>query len=668
MSSVTLNIDEIRSEFIITGRTEKIIQNHRAKYYFLDFLKASFNSDGSISIPFPPTERELYLKKIQKSLEKYGIDQIDTPEIKKVLEHYYTEKEKFKIFSETAKRIWKNEVELSDFKSFKESLQINLPNRTLYDLQLLAAFHLAFSQNACNFSVPGAGKTSVVYGAFAYLNTLPKDHPKHINKLLIIGPLSSFGPWEDEFKECFGREVHSKRLSGGVTPDERERHLLSVEPLESIPELTLMSYQSVSFNLDNLKHFLQRSDIKAMVVLDEAHKIKNVEGGVWATSVLELRKLSGVNARVILTGTPVPNGYEDIYNLYEFIWPDKDIIDFNVYQLQDMSNNRIDSRIDRLIENISPFFIRIKKSDVLSPDKFPINNNDPFVVEMGQVQREIYDFIENRYIGYFEEQQDTAGISAELTKARFIRLMQAATNPALLRSPLENYFRDQGLSNDLYIDDRDIIGKILNYKEIEKVPVKFEAVKNLVTDLLSQNEKVIVWGTFIQNLHELQDFLKNSGINSELLYGATPTDTEDTPEHVFTREKIIRKFHEPNSHFKVIIANPFAVSESISLHKACHNAIYLERTFNASNFMQSKDRIHRVGLPVGVITNYHYIVSENSVDETIHSRLIEKERRMLELIESQEIPLISENLNYDIDLESDIKAIIRDYVRRTAKA
>jgi hypothetical protein len=73
-------------------------------------------------------------------------------------------------------------------------------------------------------------------------------------------------------------------------------------------------------------------------------------------------------------------------------------------------------------------------------------------------------------------------------------------------------------------------------------------------------------------------------------------------------------------------------------------------------------------LPVGVITNYHYIVSENSVDETIHSRLIEKERRMLELIESQEIPLISENLNYDIDLESDIKAIIRDYVRRTAKA
>ena len=159
-------------------------------------------------------------------------------------------------------------------------------------------------------------------------------------------------------------------------------------------------------------------------------------------------------------------------------------------------------------------------------------------------------------------------------------------------------------------------------------------------------------------MHELREYLNQLGIPSELLYGAIPTDTEDTPEHVFTREKIIRKFHEVNSPFKVLIANPFAVSESISLHKACHNAIYLERTFNASNFIQSKDRIHRVGLAEGTVTNYYYLVSAASIDETIHSRLIQKERRMLELIESQDIPLITENLNYDADLKDDIKVII----------
>lgn len=664
MDSVELNIDEDSNEFVITGETQKITKNHRVKYFFLDYLKAAFLENGRITIPYKKEDREQLLNKIQKSLEKYGIQQVDSLGIKNVLDHYYTEKENFKIFSDRARRIWNNDVDISEFKAFKESLEKHLPNRRLYDKQLLAAFHLAFSQNACNFSVPGAGKTSIVYGAYTYLRNLPKDHPKYVNKLLIIGPLSSFGPWEDEYQECFGHPVISKRLSGGVSPDERARHLLSIDPIEELPELTLMSYQSISFNLENLTHFLQRIDSKVMVVLDEAHKIKNVEG-VWAAAVLSLAKFSGVKARVVLTGTPVPNGYDDIYNLYEFIWPDKDIIDFNVYQLKDMSDNRFDPRVSKLIESISPFFIRIRKSDLGLP---PINNNAPLSVEMGEVQREIYDFLENNYINYFEEQQDCSGIASALVKARFIRLMQTASNPSLLKRPLETYFQEQGLSNELYIDDREIINKILQYKDLEKVPKKFEAIRNIVTDLLSQNEKVIIWGTFIQNIKELQTYLKQYNINSELLYGDVPTDTDGTPEHVFTREKIIRKFHEPNSPFKVLIANPFAVSESISLHKACHNAIYLERTFNAANFIQSKDRIHRVGLPEGVITNYHYIISSNSIDETIHSRLIEKERRMLELIESQDIPLLSENLNYDIDLIDDLKAIIRDYVRRTAKA
>ena len=39
---------------------------------------------------------------------------------------------------------------------------------------------------------------------------------------------------------------------------------------------------------------------------------------------MELAKLA--TSRVVLTGTPAPNGYEDLYNLFKFIWPDRDII------------------------------------------------------------------------------------------------------------------------------------------------------------------------------------------------------------------------------------------------------------------------------------------------------------------------------------------------------
>lgn len=667
MNQIELHINELNSEFLIKGETKELLANRRARYFLFNTLGAQLTGNNIISISYADGDRESTLNSIQQALEGYGIQMFDSSEIKQVLNQYYTERENFKAFSDKAKRIWSNDVNIRDFSDFKNSIQKNLPNRILYDKQLLAAFHLAFAQNACNFSVPGTGKTSVVYAAYSYLKNLPSDHPKRVNKLLIIGPLSSFGPWEDEYKECFGKEPLSKRLSGGVSPLERERYLLTVAPINEVPEITLLSYQSVAYNLENLSHFLERADSKVMVVLDEAHKIKNVEGGKWASAVLSLSKLRSVRSRVVLTGTPVPNGYEDMFNLYEFIWPGKDIIDFNISQLREMSNNKFDSRIEQLVSNISPFFIRIRKWDVLDPNKYPIKNNDPTYIKMGKVQKEIYQAIENKYIDYFEEHQSTLNLTAQLAKARFIRLMQAASNPNLLKQSLDRYFQDEGLGNELYIDDREVIDKILRYKELEPMPPKFVALKDMVKSILDKGEKVIIWATFIQNINEIQSYLKENGISTEKLIGEVPVETDDIAEDVVTREKIIKEFHQPHSRFKVIIANPFAVAESISLHKACHNAIYFERTFNAANFIQSKDRIHRVGLEENTLTQYHYLLSSESIDETIHSRLIEKENRMVELIESQEIPLISQNMNYDIDLSDDVKAMIRDYVRRTAK-
>jgi len=663
VSFVELQIDEDQHQFLISGDVSQITKNHRAKYYFADVLKASFNNTISASIEYDEEEKESTLKRIQDALMKYGIEQKDSERIREVLSVYYREKENFKVFSKKANGIWHNEINANEFREFKKSTEAHLVGRRLYDRQLLASFHLAFSQNACDFSVPGSGKTTTVYAAFSYLKNLPKENPKNVNKLLVIGPLSSFGPWEDEFLQCFGRAPNSIRLSGGTPKEERDRHLLSIKPVEETPELTLMSYQSVPFNLSSVLYFLQRSGNKVMVVLDEAHRIKNVEGGVWAQAILSVAKYC--RSRVVLTGTPLPNGYEDIHNLFEFIWPGKDIVDFSIFQLKDMSNTRYDPRVNKLIENISPFFVRIRKSHLKLP---PAVNHEPIYVEMGPVQREIYRFIENKYLSYFIGNKNSLSLKSELTKARFIRLMQAASNPNLLRQPLDVFFREQGLRDDLYIDDAEIIRKIIRYTDLEGVPPKFIAVKDLVLDLLARNEKVIVWGTFIQNIKELQEYLAGHGIESRLLIGEIPVERDDIPmESILTREKIIREFHHPDSSFKVIIANPFAVSESISLHKICHNAIYFERTFNATHFIQSKDRIHRVGLEPNTITHYYYILSKDSIDETINTRLIEKEQRMLEIIEGQEIPLFNENMDYEIDLDNDIKAIIRDYVRRTSQ-
>lgn len=654
MKIINIDIDQTNNTFILKGAISELLSQRRATLYLKDYLNADLTSPNRIAIQFSTENQEEILKSIQKLLSKFGFDIQVSAQIENILSDYFLAERNFSIFSKQAYSIRNNELNdehKKDFENFTKCLIEKLPNRGLYPLQLLAAYHLAFSQNACNFSVPGSGKTSIVYGAYAFLSNLPKDNPKHIDKLLVIGPLSSFGPWETEFKECFGREPYSKRLSGVITREEKVAHFYSSNPAE----LTLVSYNGTINLSEYISHFLKK--YSTMVVLDEAHKIKNVYGGQIATAVLDLAR--SCRARVVLTGTPAPNGYEDIYNLFKFIWPTKDIINFHLFQLKEMSKHVDDPKTDDLIKNISPYFIRIRKSDLGLPKP---SSHPPILVQMGNVQKEIYDYIEKNYLDYFIKEPTGSGLLAKLQSARLIRLMQVSTNPALLQKPLDEFFEEEELRNDLFIDDSAIIDKISSYNSKE-VPPKFITAGSLIKRIVESGQKVIVWAIFIQNLLSFQEYLRTIGIDSRTLYGATPIEKDDQISDVETRESRIKEFHKENSSFKVIIANPSAVSESISLHKACKNAIYLERSFNAANFVQSKDRIHRYGLKPDDIVNYYYILSDNAIDATIHDRLALKERRMLEIMEKEPIPLFS---RLDEDETDDIKALIDNYVRKTA--
>ena len=327
-----------------------------------------------------------------------------------------------------------------------------------------------------------------------------------------------------------------------------------------------------------------------------------------------------------------------------------------------MSKSANDPRVESLLDDISPYFIRIKKGDLGIP---PAINHPPIHVEMKPSQRKIYDFIETKYIGDIAKSRDSQ-VKGELVKARMIRLMQAATNPALLAQPLKEFAKIEHVDFGGLQDDSEMLREILKYSTNE-IPAKYEKAKQIIEKIIAEGGKVIVWACYIKNIELLKEYLEENEIAVRTLYGATPIAgddvSEEDEEYSLTREAIVKEFHNPDSSFKVIIANPFAVSESISLHKACHNAIYLERSFNAAHFLQSKDRIHRYGLKEGTETHYYYLVSSDSIDETVHQRLIDKERRLMDIIESMPIPLFDNFLEDDND--EDIKAVLRDYAKRT---
>lgn len=650
MKRICLESNEDSSKLYITGDIDDIFANRRAARYIKDTIEFT-KADGKLIVN---AEKDINktIDKLKKVCEYISAELVFSGKVSEAVNNYALEEEKFHIFSEKARLIRDNCCDKEDFQKFVDSLSINLKNRSLYELQLLSAYHLAFSQNACNFSVPGAGKTSVVYGAFAYLSNLPADDSKYVDKLLIISPLSAFGPWELEYEECFGEKPSTKRLNGKVSVDEKKQYLYSRTPAK----ITLLSYNSVPSLKDELIYFLKNNQV--MVVLDEAHKIKNTSGGITANGVLDIAQYC--SSRVVLTGTPAPNGYEDLYNLYKFIWPTKKVIPFEIYQLKDMSKQESDSRVETLLNAVAPFFIRVKKSDLGIP---MATEHEPIIVPMGSAQRRIYDVIEKKYMNEIVSSKDNS-FKQDLIKARLIRMMQAATNPNLLSVPLQQFANNEGFDAKEVVEDSSLIKEVLEYSKNE-TPAKFIKAKELIEKIIASGGKVVVWAIYVKNILDFQEYLLENGIDCRTLYGATPVATgdEEDDDTIETREKIIAEFHKEDSSFKVIIANPFAVSESISLHKVCHNAIYMERSFNAAHFIQSKDRIHRYGLKPGIETNYYYLLSEDSIDSVINDRLRAKEERLREIIESMPIPLFS-----NVELETgddDIKALIAEYVSRT---
>ncbi|MDQ4421674.1 DEAD/DEAH box helicase [Sphingobium sp. DEHP117] len=102
--------------------------------------------------------------------------------------------------------------------------------------------------------------------------------------------------------------------------------------------------------------------------------------------------------------------------------------------------------------------------------------------------------------------------------------------------------------------------------------------------------------------------------------GQISVEIYNPPGSTLSDNQQIRLFHDdPN--VMVMVANPAAAGEGISLHTVCHHAIYLDRNFNAAQYLQSEDRIHRLGLSQDQDTTIEIVECAGSVDEAVRQRL-----------------------------------------------
>lgn len=561
----------------------------------------------------------------------------------KLVEQIKTKRSNYEVCKNAA-MIARNGVLGAEYLSFKHIID-RLMTRTLREYQYRAAFFATKAVMSCNFSVPGSGKTSIAYAAFAFLNSLPENNPEHVDKILVIGPISSFQPWKEEFTQCFGdKRKPSIKILDKLNPEQINTYCRSM----LTEEITVVNYEKVRRNADSFRVFLERN--KTMLVVDEVHRMKNP----LSQTSIAIRKFGDTpNAKMLLTGTPMPNGYEDLFTLFSFLWPDHKTIGFSYDQLKSLSKAGQDSlyakpTIEALQENISSHFVRITKQMLqLPPPELPVIN----LIGLSEKERELYEIVNQTKINIDPNDYTTI----RLLRAKVIRLMQVTTNPRLLLKPLSKISFDLLFNNSVpddtnESDDNDSFNpmvfdplvlmtsqtaknRLSNLIEEIGDSTKLKTVLNLISELVKQGNKVIVWTIFVQTMQDLRSLIqKELGIAVELLNGQTKN----------FRAEIIDAFKH-SEELRVVIANPSAVSESISLHTCCHHAIYLDMSYNAVHYIQSKDRIHRLGLGPDVKTHYYYLQASNTIDERVYKRVIMKETRMNQAIENELPPILEQS-------------------------
>lgn len=499
----------------------------------------------------------------------------------------------------------KNNYNTDDFIKFCSSLNLK---RELLNHQKETCYHLYKSECAANLSVPGSGKTSVV---LAYYEKLKIENK--VDAIFVIGPLNCFNSWETEFKLTLGRDSKIKILE----PDFNKRKIIYNNFLKS--ELYTSSFATIANDIEELKKFF--THYKFLLVVDEAHNIKKIDG-TWSNAALELSKFS--KYKVILTGTPMPNAFKDYYNYLDFLYGNNEIILPNEKAQIEVHIERkeYDEAADLLREKIFPYYTRVTKKNLnLSKPNF----NKPILIKMNPIEFEIHQAIITKIKHYGNNDYlKNIDLMKKICKARAIRLRQVCSyvKNLITAIPDEITAGDENL-----ISDKSIQNLIATYDDNEK-PAKLLKLKEMVKDLVNNNKKVLIWSTHRRTVDLIHSELISDGVIIKQITG----DTDLTE-----RENIKKEFNNPSSILQAIIATPQSCSESISLHKDCQNAIYYDINYNAAEFLQSLDRIHRVGGSETKPVYYNFLHYENSIDIKIFNKVFEKADRQMKVIENDNL-------------------------------
>ncbi|MFF8804878.1 DEAD/DEAH box helicase [Streptomyces omiyaensis] len=438
----------------------------------------------------------------------------------------------------------------------------------LSDFQKRDIAKLLSLQHGANFSVPGAGKTRV--GLAVYASQKARGL---VDRLLIVCPKSAYESWQYESAVCFRNRLHSDVLG---------------KSYDQWAEVLIVNYERLDGALASLAAWLKAGP--SMIILDEAHRMKLGARGTYGAACMALGPLA--RRRLILTGTPAPNGAKDLENLLGFVWPG--------HGQRTVTQAVAGGDLAHASTVLRPLFTRTTKQELGLP---PMSLQMRYV-DMPPLHEEIYSaLVGGEASGAARDDLRALGKTA-------LRLLMAAVCPALLTEGAHRYDPLAYQLPPLEVPAGSSLYSLMQNLPAHEMSPKYQEAAFIVAQNAERGRKTLVWTTFVRSLATLEKLLAKFG--PAVVYGGTPD-----------REEQLRRFRE-DPDCMVLISNPATLGEGISLHQVCHDAVYVDRDFMAGRFLQSMDRIHRLGLAPETETNATVLVVRNTVDEVVMTRLEQK--------------------------------------------
>lgn len=419
------------------------------------------------------------------------------------------------------------------------------------------------------------------------------------DKLLDVKKLDAFteaeGGWfraEVSFKEAImpdGSKIMCGPAVAQVTEKDNTREDWIREALKADVDIFLINHDGVRIYEDILKQHKFE-----MVVVDESTKIKSIQSQITQSHI----DISwDAKRRVILSGTPNPNGFIDLWSQFYFL--DRGLTLFST--LKDFRHayfNPIrmghfgghdavkweikEDKKQELIDLVKDSSIFLKQRDCV--DLPPITDLNREVM-MTSEQSKIYKKMEEELVAEFLDHKSGSNVMVEA--------MNTLSKLLKLRQITSGFVGHSG-------------GQVASITSTFDNP-KFGELDDFIEEL--QGQKLVVACQFREEIHHL--LTRYSGrYGIAAIYGDEP---------LARRTENINKFQQTNE-IQIMVLQPQAAAHGITLTEA-HYFVFLSLDYNFEYYYQTRKRIERIGQKNSMFV-YHFLAKTDKGKQTIDHDLM----------------------------------------------